>query len=185
MRWICCLVAIATLSLVGFPVPVRGEDGKEEKQALVDQLKEAYSQLAKNHGIAQRAMDRMTNTIRMNRELIQSLQGEVARLRTELAAKGAADEPVRKAWEAERGRVSALLRAIGKPAVAAMIQALEKDPVGSAPFVCPAFERMGAVARPAVPTLRKVYEAQEGTTSTLAGRALASIPKDEGAPKDE
>ena len=46
-----------------------------------EQLKEAYSKLAENHGIAQRAMDRMTNTIKANRELITSLQEEVTRQR--------------------------------------------------------------------------------------------------------
>ena len=46
-----------------------------------EQLKGAYSSLAENHGIAQRAMDRMTNTIKANRELITSLQDEVSRQR--------------------------------------------------------------------------------------------------------
>ena len=51
-----------------------------------EQLKEAYAALAENHAIAQRSVDRMSNTIKANREMITSLQEEVARQRGVIAS---------------------------------------------------------------------------------------------------
>lgn len=49
-------------------------------------LKEAYTALAQNHTVLTRSADRMSNTIKANRDLITSLQDEVSRQRDAISS---------------------------------------------------------------------------------------------------
>lgn len=178
------------LLVVGPVSPTSADD------LLVDRLKKTIKDLREANKVLQDANDELLKQSTMIQEMHADLSAQHAKLMERYADRerlrrqhreivsglDKMDELHRariKALETgqrlERASIVTLLASLGSPAVLPMARALETAPAAYAPVICPALEKLGAAARPAVPALKRVRENTEGEPSHLAGRALLTI----------